>query len=51
MAQHSRIQSFVGRTVGEPAVLAFLFEAASGSIYKKVGGYAAGENISHEDTK
>ena len=29
------------RTAGKPAVLAFLFEAASGSMYKKVGGYAA----------
>ena len=27
------------RTAGEPAVLAFLFEAASGSMYKKDGGY------------
>ena len=28
----------MGRIADESAVLAFLFEAASGSIYKKVGG-------------
>ena len=45
------VASFVGRTAGEPTVLAFLFEAASGSMYKKDGGWRRVGIFHHRDSE